>query len=71
MEDIFILSVHTNDKHDLQLEEFVIIGKDNIEKVLYYVKHNYGNDIIIYLNKGYVCFDGYIVKGDFIKTYLN
>lgn len=69
MEDIFIMSVHTSEQL-VMLEEVTIIGKNNIDNVLSYMTHKYGQDVIMYLNRGYICLSGFIVKGDFIRSYV-
>lgn len=50
------------------VKEVTVIGKHNLDKAIKNIKSSYmGYNVSV--NKGIICFDGYVAKGDYIGDF--
>ena len=55
-------------RYDVMVKEVIVIGKQNLDKVIKNIKSSYiGYNVGV--NKGIICCDGYIAKGDYIGDF--
>lgn len=55
-------------RHDEIVKEVIVIGKQNLDKVIKNIKSSYmGYNVDV--NKGIICCDGYVAKGDYIGDF--
>lgn len=55
-------------RHDEIVKEVMVIGKQNLDKVIKNIKSSYmGYNVGV--NKGIICCDGYVAKGDYIEDF--
>lgn len=55
-------------RHGEMVKEVIVIGKQNLDKAIKRIKSSYiGCNVCV--NKGIICCDGYIAKGDYIGDF--
>ena len=55
-------------RHDEIVKEVIVIGKQNLDNAIKRIKSSYiGYNVGV--NKGIICCDGYIAKGDYIGDF--
>lgn len=65
--ELWVVTVY-DARHDELVKEVTVIGKKNLDKAIKNIKSNYvGYNVGV--NKGIICFDGYITKGDYIGDF--
>lgn len=65
--ELWIVTVY-DARHDELVREFTVIGKDNFDKAVKNIKAKY-KGYNVGVNKGIICFDGYVAKGEYIGDY--
>lgn len=65
--ELWIVTVY-DARHDEIVKEVTVFGKHNLDKAIKNIKSSYmGYNVGV--NKGIVCFDGYVAKGDYIGDF--
>ena len=65
--ELWIITVYDARRDEL-VKEITVIGKENLDKAIKNIKSYYVN-YNVSVNKGIICFDGYVAKGDYIGDF--
>lgn len=66
--ELFVLTVLDNECEGQFIKELTVLGKDNLDKAITAMHAAYIGCIVV-VNKGVICFDGYVAKGDYIGDF--